>query len=30
MLDQKRKLRDGNGTAVRIKPYLSREALLML
>ena len=30
MLDLIRKLRAGCGTAVRIKPYLSREALLLL
>ena len=30
MLDLIRKLRAGYGTAVRIKPYLSREALLLL
>ena len=30
MLDLIRKLQAGYGTAVRIKPYLSREALLLL
>ena len=30
MLDIIRKLRAGYGTAVKIKPYLSREALLLL